>query len=89
MKIELVSGCINDSFTADGKEFNSMNEMELLIILLKVANKLSKKTDYSASQKADLQSAIARLIEIAPDTYTVSDTCECCGDYTETWIMEV
>ena len=90
MKIELVRGCIAERFDADGKPMMNMSEEELKSILVKVVNKVTQRTELTEGQKSYLYDAIMLLVEDFPDTCEYSDEpCECCGDFIETYTMEL
>lgn len=90
MKIERTTGCICDCFEADGKPMCSMSEEELKCILLRVAQKIASRGEMCENQKCDLQSIIGLMVESFPDECECSEEpCECCGDYVETYIVEV
>lgn len=89
MKIELVLDCIAGRFDADGKPMMDMTEEELKSILLRVVNKVQEKY-MDEWKKAYLRDAIMMLVENFPDTFESSDEpCERCGDWIETYTMEV
>ena len=90
MKIELVQGCIADRFDVDGKPMMYMSEDELKDILIKVVNKVTQRTELTEGQKSYLYDAIMLLVEDFPDTYESTDEpCECCGDWIDTYTMEI
>lgn len=90
MKLELTEGCICDSFTADGKDINSMSEKELKDILKVAVAKIittkyeDEKTVYS------LQNTLYEIVSRFYDEYERYDEpCDCCGDWVSTYIMNV
>lgn len=90
MNIELVRGCIADRFDVDDKPMMDMSEDELKDILIKVVNKVTQRTELTEGQKSYLYDAIMLLVEDFPDRCLYSDEpCECCGDWIETYTMEI
>ena len=67
-----------------------MSTDELKDILQRVVKKVVSKTDMDEWKKSYLQDAIRVLVEDFPDEYESSDEpCDCCGDWVETYYMEV
>ena len=90
MKIEIVRGCIADRFDVDGKPMMDMSEEELKDILLRVVNKVTQRENMDEWKKAYLRDAIRLLVEDFYDTYESSDEpCDCCGDWVETYTLEL
>ena len=90
MRIELTQGCICYSFTADDRQLIDMSAEELKDILNRVVKKVISKTDMDEWKKSYLQDAIRVLVEDFPDEYeSAEEPCECCGDWVETYYMEV
>lgn len=90
MKIELVRGCIADCFEADGKPLIDMSEEELKSILIKVVDKVTQRNELTEGQKSYLYDAIMLLVEDFPDACDYSyEPCLCCGDWIETYTMEI
>lgn len=87
MKIEVVNGCTAYSFEIDGKPFHDCTIDELKDALTKAtAYVVSKANDERVS---DLQIAIRTLVELLGDCECSEDACECCGDYVETYTLEL
>ena len=87
MKIEIIQGCICDSFEIDGKPINDCTIDELKDALTNAtAYVVSKANDERIS---DLQIAIRDLVELFGDYECSEDACECCGDFVETYTMEI
>lgn len=87
MKIEIVEGCMADSFEIDWKPIHDCTIDELKYALTKAnAYVVSKATDECVS---DLQIAIRNLVELFGDCECSEDACECCGDFVETYTMEL
>ena len=87
MNIELVQGCIADSFEIDGKPIHDCTIDELKDALTKAtAYVVSKANDEHIS---DLKIAIHNLVELFGDCECSEDACECCGDYIDTYTMEI
>jgi hypothetical protein len=90
MKLELTEGCICDSFTADGKDINSMSGQELKDILKAVVAKITN-TKYEDENKVSyLQTILRDIVSLYYDEYEIDDEpCDCCGDFVETYTMTV
>lgn len=89
MEIELIEGCIADSFTADGKAFMDMSEMELKRVWLYLTQHILKQefTDY---KQIAVQNIMREMVEDFADTHETSDEpCEQCGDWIETFKMNI
>ena len=87
MKIEVVNGCMAYNFEIDGKYIHdcTIDEMK---------DALTKATDYVVSKVndehiSDLQIAIRNLVELFGDCECDGIPCECCGDFVETYTMEI
>lgn len=90
MKLELTEGCICDSFTADGKDINSMSGQELKDILKAVVAKITD-TKYEDENKVSyLQTILRDIVLLYYDEYEIDDEpCECCGDFIDTYTMTI
>jgi hypothetical protein len=90
MKLELTEGCICDSFTADGKDINSMSGQELKDILKAVVAKITN-TKYEDENKVSyLQTILRDIVSLYYDEYEIDDEpCDCCGDFIDTYTMTV
>lgn len=87
MKIEVVNGCTAYSFEIDGKPIHDCTVDELKDVLAKAnAYVVSKADDECVS---DLQIAIRNLVELFGDFECSEDACECCGDFVETYTLEL
>lgn len=90
MKLELTEGCICDSFTADGKDINSMSGQELKDILKAVVAKITNTKYEDENKVSHLQTILRDIVSLYYDEYEIDDEpCECCGDFVETSKMEV
>lgn len=84
MKIELVQGCICDSYEVDGKEVSAFTLEEL-------KNLLRKQFEYSLD-KGDLDALYRISYHLAEEFYDdleTSEPCECCGDSIWTYTTEL
>ena len=70
MKLQYVTGCICDSLSADGKEFNEMSLEEQRELLHKLVDN---------ADGATLQQMFITYMEDHADCETTGP-CECCGD---------
>lgn len=87
MNIEVVNGCMACSFEIDGKPIHDCTIDEL-------KDALTKATAYVVSKANDervryLQIAIRDLVELFGDCECSEDACECCGDFIETYTLEI
>lgn len=90
MKLELIEGCIWDSFTVDGKDIDLMSESELKDILKAVVAKITTSSKSNDSTKYELLSVLRDVVSRFYDEYKGDDKpCECCGDWVDTYIMNV
>lgn len=90
MKLELTEGCICDSFTADGKDINSMSGQELKDILKAVVAKITNTKYEDENKVSHLQTILRDIVSLYYDEYDIDDEpCECCGDWVETYTMDV
>jgi hypothetical protein len=90
MKLELTEGCICDSFTADGKFINTLSEKELKDILKAVVAKITTTKYEDENTVYYLQNILYEIVSRFYDEYESDDEpCECCGDFVETFKMEV
>jgi hypothetical protein len=87
MKIEVVNGCMAYDFEIDGKSIHECTIDELKDALTKsTAYVVSKANDERIS---DLKTAIRNLVELFGDCECLEDACECCGDFVETYTIEI
>lgn len=94
MKLELTEGCIcnsfTDRFTADGKDINSMSEKELKDILKAVVEKIINTKYEDENTVYYLQNTLKDIVSLFCDECKSDDEpCECCGDFVETFKMEI
>ena len=86
MKIELVQDCIAGCFEIDGQSVCDMSVEELKIAF-------SKMCDYIMHMQHDthydLQNALYYLMEIFAPCEHSEEACECCGDFIDTYILEL
>lgn len=90
MKLELIEGCVCDRFTVDGKDIDSMSEKELKDILKAVVTKITTTKYEDENVVYSLQIILREIVSRFYDEYESDDEpCECCGDFVETFKMEV
>lgn len=86
MEIELVQGCIADCFEIDGQPVYDMSAEELKIAF-------SKMCDYIMQMQHDtpynLQNALYNLVETFAPCEHSEEACECCGDFIDTYTLEL
>lgn len=86
MRIELTQGCICDSFEIDGQSVIEMSVDELKTAFSKMCDyimQLPQENSY------DLQNALHNLIETFAPCEHSEEACECCGDFIDTYILEI
>lgn len=88
MKLELTSGCIADDFTLGNEKVCNLSEEKLKEVFAKVSDKIIK-TPLVDNKHIELQGILYQMVESFYDTYETSDPCECCGDYIETYTIDV
>lgn len=82
MKLQLVSGCICDSITIDGKEEIDLTDIERQEVVNKIA-------DYIKQHPNDLNYLLQDLIPIYGDYESDNEACECCGDIVTTYTWDI
>lgn len=87
MKIEIVTGCIADSFEVDGATIYDCSMEELKDVLSNVIAHVLSKTKKEDIYK--LQTVIHNLVEMFGEYESSDDACECCGDYIDTYTLDV
>jgi hypothetical protein len=87
MKIEITNGCMAYDFEIDGKSIHDCTINELKDALTKANSyAVNKANDESV---CDLQTAIRNLVELFGDCECDGIPCECCGDFIDTYTMEL
>jgi hypothetical protein len=87
MKIEITNGCMAYDFEIDGKSIHDCTINELKDALTKANSyAVNKANDESV---CDLQTAIRNLVELFGDCECDGIPCECCGDFVETYTLEL
>lgn len=85
MKIELTHGCNCQAFEADGMPINQMPIKDIKDIVMK-----QMEVALQSEQYYDLYNLAYFLTEHFYDDWNQTDEpCECCGDYVETYTMEI
>lgn len=87
MKIEVVNGCMAYDFEIDGKSIHDCTIDELKDALTKATAYVVSKAD--DERVSDLQTALRNLVELFGDCECDGIPCECCGDFVETYTMEI
>lgn len=80
MKLEMITGCICDSMTIDGKELSAMNDSEQRILVNKICDWLKHNSELS------------QLLQYVLDyhgTYESLGSCEQCGDFIDKYTLEI
>ena len=87
MRIEVVNGCTAYSFEIDDKPIHDCTIDELKDALTKATAYVVRKAD--DERVGILQIAIRDLVELFGDCECDGIPCECCGDFVETYTMEL
>jgi hypothetical protein len=87
MKIEVVNGCMAYNFEIDGKYINDCTIDEMKDALTKATDYVVRKAN--EERISDLQIAIRNLVELFGDCECDGIPCECCGDFIETYTLEL
>ena len=87
MKIEIIQGCICDSFEIDGKPINDCTIDELKDALTKANAYVVRNAD--DERVSNIQIAIHNLVELFGDCECDGIPCDCCGDFIETYTLEI
>jgi hypothetical protein len=87
MKIEITNGCTAYNFEIDGKNIHDCTTDELKDALTKATAYVVSKAD--DERVSDLQIALRNLVELFGDCECSEDACECCGDFVDTYTMEI
>jgi hypothetical protein len=80
MKIELTAGCTVDSLLIDGKRFEDLSYREMRDIIFSLVTEFTDE---------DLYNDIIRDIVYYKGELTSGFTCEQCGDFVETYTLEI
>lgn len=79
MKIELVRGCVCDSFTIDDKRVIDMTPEELRNALREIVETADDET---------VIDCIEHLVTYCGEYECINERCECCGDSVSKWTWE-
>lgn len=80
MKIELTAGCTVDSLQIDGKQFEDLSYREMRDIIFSLVTEFTDE---------DLYNDIIRSIVYSQGEFKDGYTCEQCGDFVETYTLEI
>ena len=80
MKLELIQGCIADSFYIDDEQIHDIPEDKLREYTHKIIDKVDRYVLHII-----LHDIIVELGEYSCSKYP----CECCGDFVETYKLEI
>lgn len=75
------------SFEIDGKTIHDCTIDEMKDALTKATAYVVGKAD--DERVSDLQTVLRNLVELFGDCECSEDACECCGDFVETYTMEI
>lgn len=79
MKIVLAEGCLNYELTVDGKDFFELSYHQQKEVVHKIAEKVSE----------DRLLEIVKMVTEAEGKVTESDFCEQCGEYNNTYELNI
>lgn len=80
MKIDLTSGCTVDSLQIDGKQFEDLSYKEMRDIIFSLVTEFTDE---------ELYNDIIRNIVYSKGEFKDGYTCEQCGDFVETYTLEI
>lgn len=80
MKIELTSGCTLDSLQIDGKRFEDLSHREMRDTIFSLITEFTDE---------DLYNEIIRSIVYYKGEFKDGYKCEQCGDFVETYTLEI
>jgi hypothetical protein len=80
MKIELTAGCTVDSLQIDGKRFEDLSYREMRDIIFSLVTEFTDE---------DLYNDIIRNIVYSKGEFKDGYACEQCGDFVETYTLEI
>lgn len=86
MKLQMISGCIADSLTANGKEEVDMTTDERLLVTHSIMNWL---LSHPEENDRFLNFLMQDFIGEFGDFSSTDKPCECCGDTICTWDIDV
>lgn len=87
MKIEIVNGCTAYSFEIDGKPTHECTIDELKDALTKANAYVVRKAN--DERISELQIALRNLVELFGDCECDDIPCDCCGDFIDTYTLEI
>lgn len=83
MNLKMIQGCVFDSLTIDGKEEINLNDIERKEIINKVCEHLKKIEPQYLNE-------LLQFFLVKMGHYSCSvRPCECCGDFVETYKVEI
>ena len=86
MKIEIVEGCVADSFTIDDEEVRAFEIDDLKNIVMKATEHVVQSTEVGC---CDLWSILREIVMVAGKYECSDEPCEQCGDYITTYTLEL
>ena len=86
MKLEMVSGCIADSLTADGKEEADMTTEERMEVTKAIFKWLQNNPD---ENERFLNYLMQTFMHECGELSVSDKPCSCCGDTICTWTLEI
>lgn len=84
MKIEVIDGCVCTGMYIDGTSISEMSKDQRHEVREALCKYIMEHED-----EIDLFRLGAIVVSIADSEYSYSGPCECCGEYINTWKMEI
>lgn len=87
MKTEIIEGCMNYSFEVNGVSINeyTLNELKDILIVL-TDHVVDKATE---DDMCELKTAIRNLVEMFGKHESDDEPCDCCGDFIDTYTLDI
>lgn len=84
MKINWTRGCINDNLVINEKKYSDYNDKDKIILRQIILNWLVQKEDVIPTKDI-----IELILEMAGKYECSDEPCECCGDFIDSYEMEI
>jgi len=80
MELKYIRGCVHDNILVDGVQEMNISDEERKIVLEKIAKSL---------KPSDLNILLQEIIPIFGELESSDGPCESCGDYVDTYVLQV
>lgn len=87
MNTKIIEGCMNYSFEVNGVSINEYTLKELKDILIVLTDHVVDKA--TEDDMCELKIAIRNLVEIFGERESDDEPCDCCGDFVDTYTLDV